>query len=252
MTLVDFDRWVRSILPLEELERIDISLNGIQIGPDHREIKKAAFAVDASLASFQKAAEWGADLLFVHHGLFWGSPLAIRGSHYDRIKWALDKNLSLYAVHLPLDQHPALGNNAGMASKLDLIKQEPFGSYKGVKIGIKGELPEAMTCNDVVNRLFGGFAGVNLLNFGPEKVKTIGICSGGATREVEQAVEEGLDLFLTGEPSHQNYHFCLEQGINVIAAGHYATETFGVQLMAQKIETDLNIETLYIDIPTGL
>jgi dinuclear metal center YbgI/SA1388 family protein len=252
MTLLEFDRWVRSILAIDETHGRDRSLNGIQIGPDHRVIKKIAFAVDASLAGFQRAAREGADLLFVHHGLFWGVPLALRGSHYERIHFAMEKELSLYAVHLPLDMHDELGNNAGMAALLGLENLEPFGDYNGLKIGWKGTLPQASSPMDIMKGLWGNTQDMSLLDFGPEKVTSIGIVSGGASREVEQAVDEKLDLYITGEPSHQTYHYCLEQGINVIAAGHYATETFGVKLMAQRVKQELGIDSIFIDLPTGL
>jgi len=252
MTLLDFDRWVKNHLALDECQGRDISLNGIQIGPDDRIVRKAAFAVDASLESFKKAADWGADLLFVHHGLFWGKPLALRGSHYQRIEAATSSGISLYAVHLPLDMHPELGNNAVMADMLELQDREAFGDYNGLKIGWKGRLPQEMSCDSIVQRLFGGYHGVNLLSFGPEKVRSLGIVSGGASREVEQAVNEGLDMYITGEPSHQTYHFCQEQGIHVLAAGHYQTETFGVRQMAAKAKEELNLECIFLDIPTGL
>lgn len=252
MTLLDFDRWVKSLLALDECRGRDISLNGIQIGPDEKEIRKVAFAVDASLESIEKAAQWGADLLFVHHGLFWGKPLAIRGSHYKRIDAALKGGVSLYAVHLPLDMHAQLGNNGAIAAKLELEELEAFGDYQGLKIGWKGRLARDMTCDDIVQRLFGGYHDINLLSFGPEKIRTLGIVSGGASRIVEQAVDESLDLYITGEPSHETYHYCQEQGINVLAAGHYQTETFGVRQMAARAEEDLKLECIFLDIPTGL
>lgn len=252
MTLLEFDRWIYDLLPMEEFTRADSAINGIQIGDESQEIHKIAFAVDASVATLNKAHSLKADMLFVHHGLFWGQPLAIKGNHYKRVHSAISKGISLYAVHLPLDQSRELGNNIAVARELNLLDVEPFGSYKGLEIGWKGRLPEPKSCDAIVRRLYGDYQGVNLLTFGKDPVETVAIVSGGAAWEVAQAVEQGIDLFITGEPSHQTYHFCLEQKINVLAAGHYNSETFGVKAVAEKVENELHLETAFIDIPTGL
>lgn len=252
MTLLEFDQWIHSILPMEEFSQADSAINGIQIGEKNKEIRKIAFAVDASVATMEKAISLNADMLFVHHGLFWGRPLAIRGSHYQRVSTAIKGDLSLYAVHLPLDQSEELGNNIALVRALELEQVEPFGTYKGKRIGWKGRLPEPETCDVILRRIYGDYQGINLLTFGKDSVETVAIVSGGAAWEVEQAVEEGIDLFITGEPSHQTYHYCREQKINVLAAGHYNSETFGVKLVAEKVKQELQLETTFIDMPTGL
>lgn len=252
MTIADFDQWASELLDIPGSQSRDVAINGLQLGDPGNALEKVAFAVDGSMASLEQAARWGAQLLFVHHGFFWGKPLAITGSHYKRVRFAMEKNLALYAVHLPLDLHPELGNNAAMAQILNLEDLEPFGLYQGVNIGWKGRFTTPMSCEDIVQRLFGNFHGVNLLKFGKEKVETLGILSGGCPREVHQAVEQGLDCYLTGEPSHQNYHFSMEHGINVIAAGHYNSEIFGVKALAKRVKEELGLETAFFDIPTGL
>jgi dinuclear metal center YbgI/SA1388 family protein len=233
MILEEFDALIRKILSLDEFSG------------------SVAFAVDACLESIRRAAEWKADLLFVHHGLFWGKPLAVTGGHYQRLRALIETNLALYAVHLPLDMHPELGNNAGLARRIGLQQLEPFGEYKGMKIGYRGRVAEEMTLEQVV-RLCCGEQGINVLPFGPENISTVGIVSGGAADEAYQAIDERLDLFITGDADHTIYHHCLEGRINVIFGGHYLTETSGVILLAEKLEKETDLKTIFLDIPTGL
>ena len=253
MNIKEIDTYFRTLLPIDQMKKSDASLNGLQVSGSEKEIKKIAFSVDASLQSFKRAASWGADLLFVHHGLFWGRDIAVTGSHYERIKFLIENSLSLYACHLPLDMDRELGNNISVAKTLGLEDIEPFGEYRGNKIGYKGVLPEPLACEDIIEKgEFDRDSILSLLRFGPEKCRTVGIITGGACKEVEQAIDEELDLYLTGEISHQIYHQCLESGINVISAGHYATETSGVKNVSERVRKDLSLETVFIDLPTGL
>jgi dinuclear metal center YbgI/SA1388 family protein len=253
MHLKDFDTLIREVLDLDEFSGADVALNGLQVANDKQSVEKAAFAVDACLESIRRAAEWGADLLFVHHGLFWGRPLAVTGGHYQRLRALIQADLALYAVHLPLDMHPQLGNNAGLARRIGLQQLEPFGEYRGMKIGFKGSLPEAMSLEQVVRACCGSNEqAINVLPFGPESVSTVGVVSGGAADEAYQAIDEKLDLFITGDASHTIYHHCLEGGINVIFGGHYLTETYGVTLLSEKLQSESNLQTRFFDIPTGL
>ncbi len=253
MQLREVVQYFNSLLPLEDVARSDYSMNGLQVGELDAEVSKAAFAVDACMASFERAAQRGAQLLCVHHGLFWGKPLAITGEHYRRIKFLLDHGLALYAAHLPLDMEPTLGNNAGLADLLQLQQRQPFGDYHGVKIGVKGELSEHTTIEEVLDMLgLTRESALGVLPFGTDSIKSVGIISGGADKEVGQALEEGLDLYITGELNHQVYHTCLEGRINLISAGHYNTEVFGVQNMMKKISTDKGLAVEFIDVPTGL
>jgi len=253
MKIKEFDKWVKSILNIDEMARIDSSLNGLQVGREDSEINKIAFAVDASLESIRRAIEQKADILFVHHGLYWGRVIPIRGDFYNRIESLIKNNLSLYAAHLPLDMNEEFGNNAGLAKILQLKKIEPFGEYKGIKIGFKGILPSTMTRDEVIEKLFGGWDNsIKILPFGKEKIQSVALISGDAPFEMLQAIEEKVDLYLTGESSHVLYHTALEAGINVIFGGHYATEVYGVKLLAEKVSKELSLETVFIDIPTGL
>ena len=252
MKLYDFDAWARSVFDFEGTSRIDSSLNGIQTGNENVEITKIAFAVDACEDSFVRAKDEGAQLLFVHHGLFWGRVLPLTGVLGSRMRFLMNNNLSLYACHLPLDLHSTLGNNAVMAKKAGLENVEPFGDYKGVKIGYKGVLSEQAGTEEIIKRIFGyRDSRINVLGFGREENISVGIISGSAAYDVSQAINEKLDLYITGEVSHAVYHECREAGINVIFAGHYLSETFGVQAVSEKVQDDLGIDTVFLDIPTG-
>jgi dinuclear metal center YbgI/SA1388 family protein len=253
ITLRELDRWFQSILPIEDLAGIDYSLNGVQIGRMEKEIEKVAFAVDACLETITRAGEAGADLLFVHHGLFWGKPEAITGTHYRRVRKLIEDDTVLYAAHLPLDMQKEFGNNAGLSRRLGLVEIEPFGRYRNIQIGYSGRLPEPLDMNGILERLaLAREDALGILTFGPKEISTVAVISGGADKEVGQAIDAGVDLYITGELSHQVYHTCMEGGINLIAAGHYWSEMVGVQLLSQKLNREKGIETLFIDLPTGL
>lgn len=252
MKLSDFDRWTRERLEFTETDGIDSSLNGIQVGEADAEIGKIAFSVDACMDSFQRAKLEGAQLLFVHHGLFWGGDSALTGVMGRRIRFLMKNDLNLYACHLPLDRHAELGNNARIVDELGLQELQPFGEFKGRKIGFKGLLSEASDLESLIDRLFGSWdSRINVLRFGPSAIRSIGVISGGGTREVSQAIDEGLDLYITGDASHNIYHESREAGINVMFAGHYLTEIYGVKAMAEAVASELGLETVFLDIPTG-
>ncbi len=241
------------LLNVEEFRGSDDSLNGLQVGNLDADVKKVAFAVDACLESFKAAALEKADLLFVHHGLFWGRALAVTGAHYDRIKTLLDANVGLFGCHLPLDAHAQLGNNAQMAFKLGLEDLEPFAYYHGKKIGWMGKLKEELTCDQIIEKLGIRTDAHNvIIRGGKEKNRSVGIVSGGAALDVDQAMDLGLDVYITGENSHQTFHPCFERGINMLCLGHYETETFGVKAVMKYVGEHYGLETCFIDIPTTL
>ncbi|MDR2177150.1 MAG: Nif3-like dinuclear metal center hexameric protein [Treponema sp.] len=247
------DLFFRSILDIEGFSSLDSSLNGIQADNDGGAFAKIAFAVDASLETFERAAACGAGMLFVHHGLFWGKPLKISGSHRRRIKSLLDHNLALYAAHLPLDQHPGLGNNAALAELLGIENPEPFGLYHGKKIGYKGKLKEPLTIEAAVRRIsFKDRPPLGVYPFGKKESLNCAVISGGGAREALQAIDEGIDLYVTGEASHSVYHQALESALNMIAGGHYSTEVWGVRKMMERCASGLDVDVEFIDVPTGL
>ena len=255
MTLVEINNWFNSFLKKEDFPS-DISLNGIYIQnsePESKQIKKIAFAVDACEETAKKAAEAGAHLLFVHHGLFWGGCQTITGSFYKRISTFIKNDLALCAYHIPLDANNPYGNNWGLAARLGLINCESFGTWRGMVLGVKGELSEELTIHELAERVLRkGVTPRSVLSLGKEKIKTVGIISGGASDDVADAIEQGLDCYITGEFAHEDYHLAREMGINVIGGGHYETETVGVSLVMEKVEKELGIECIFVDVPTNL
>lgn len=254
MTLADFDTWARSFLDIDSLRQIDDSLNGIQVGcSPSKEIRKLAVAVDACVESIRRASDAGADMLFVHHGMFWGKPEAVTGSLRERLRLLFASDMALYACHLPLDRHPEIGNNARLADMLGLKERRPFGIYHGIAIGWAGTLPDPLTIDQVIARILPDNSKPRaVIAAGPALIRSVAVISGGAPFESLQAMAEGIDLYVTGEPSHSIYHAMLEGGMHFIAAGHYATETWGVRALAEKARKELGLDTVFIDVPTGL
>jgi len=253
LTTGKLDAFFRNILDIEGFASIDNSLNGIQVDNDGSCVRKIAFGVDAAMETFEQAAAVNAGMLFVHHGLFWGNSYRIAGTMRKRIKFLLDHNICLYAVHLPLDQHPKLGNNAVIAELLGLENIEPFGSYHGRKIGFKGTFPKPVTIDEAVKKIdFMGRQPLGVLPFGKKENLSAAVMSGGAAGDARQALEEGVDLFVTGESSHQVYHDCLEGKLNMISGGHYCTEVWGARAIMRHCQTELGIDVEFVDVPTGL
>lgn len=255
MTLTELDAYFNAFLRKEEFAQ-DVSLNGIQVqnsAPDSRQIDKIAFAVDACLQTILQAAEQGAQMLFVHHGLFWGACETVTGTHYERIAALLRNDIALYASHIPLDANHEVGNNYGLAARLGLCDLQACGVWRGMTFGVRGEFPEPLSAADIASRLFPhGERAARILAFGKSLSRSALVLSGGTGSDIDQAAACGADVFVCGELGHEQYHYAKEHGINVIAGGHYNTETVGVQLVAKKIAEERRIQTVFIDVPTGL
>lgn len=253
MDIREFDLWCRSFLQIEELRRIDDSLNGIQVSRSDKPIELVAFAVDACAESIRRAKAEGAQVLFVHHGLFWGRPLPIDGILRDRLRLLLDADLALYACHLPLDRHPEVGNNAVLAKALGLKDTKGFGEYHGIDIGIRGRLEPAISIEELVARVLPDQSRPTTLIPGKKaSIESVAVVSGGAAMEAFQAISAGIDFYVTGESSHSVYHSLVESGMGFMAAGHYATETWGVKAVAERLARETSLKTIFIDLPTGL
>jgi dinuclear metal center YbgI/SA1388 family protein len=231
----------------------DYSLNGLQVGDLNQDIKRIVFAVDASKESILGAAKENADALIVHHGLFWSKQVPIAGIMFERIKLLIENNIALFAYHLPLDMHPESGNNIQIARALGLTGISQFGNYHGMKIGFKGEFPEPENLENILKKFPGEMRNnCHIFKKGKDAVRTIGIVSGGAASEVSDAISEGLDCYLTGETSHSIFHDIQENGINVIFAGHYFTETYGVKALMKWVQENNKIPCSFFDYPTFL
>jgi len=253
MVLKEFDLWCRSFLAIDELMQVDDSLNGIQVGRKGAPVELVAFAVDACAETIRRAVAAGAQVLFVHHGLFWGRGARVEGPLLERMRLLLDADLALYACHLPLDKHLEVGNNAVLARLVGLKDIGPFGAYHGVDIGLRGNLDPKLPLDEIVHRVLpDGSRPRTLIPGAAPLVGSVAIVSGGAAMEALQALEAGIDLYVTGEPSHSIYHSVLEGGMGFLAAGHYATEVWGVKAVAERLSREAGVRTLFIDLPTGL
>ena len=226
------------------------ALNGLQI--DHEgPITRLAAAVDACLATINRAADNGAEFLLVHHGLFWAGLEPLTGRHGRRVRRLVESGIALYSAHIPLDLHPEVGNNAVLARKLGVSDREWFGDYKGEKLGVAGRLPIALEeLSERVGTLFG--VTPRTIACGPETVYRVGIISGGGGDMIEQARQAGVDTFITGEGKHHTYFDAEEWGLNLIFAGHYATETVGVKALAAHLSEEFDLPWDFIDHPTGM
>jgi putative NIF3 family GTP cyclohydrolase 1 type 2 len=203
--------WLDNYLDIGSFQ--DPSLNGLQV-EGAVEVVKVAVAVDSSLSTFEQAAELGADMLIVHHGLFWGEALAVTGTHKRR---------------------------------------EDFGAWKGRAIGVKGRFPNPVNLRELADQIEQELGEAVLVHAGGEmELRSLGIISGSAAREVITAASEGLDALLTGEPKHDVFHEAFERRINALYAGHYMTETVGVKLLAERLENEFDLTTEFILLPTGL
>jgi dinuclear metal center YbgI/SA1388 family protein len=253
LTTAKLDEFFNGFLDIAGFASMDKAMNGIQVDNDGTPVRKIAFAVDSAMETFERAAAINAGMLFVHHGLFWGASSKVAGILRRRIKFLLDHNICLYSVHLPLDQHPQFGNNAVIAQLLGLENVEPFGLYSGKKIGYKGIFPKSVTLEEAAKRInFMGRPPVGVFPFGKKESASAAIVAGCSPESARQAIDEGMDMFVTGENFHGIYHDCLEAKMNVVSGGHYCTEVWGVRAVMKHCETELGIETEFIDIPTGL
>jgi len=236
---------------LESESLRDFAANGLQVAGT-TDIERVATAVSVSAQFFRDAADWGADAVLVHHGLLWRSeePPRLVGSLRERIRLLLDHELNLIAYHLPLDRHPDVGNAAVMARELGLEQLEPFGEFDGVPLGYAGVLPSPlpadelyMLVRDVAGQEPQVFAG------GPDMIASVGIVTGGAPAAFDEAVVAGLDAFVTGEPREWVLHRAVEDGVHFLAAGHYATERFGVRALGEFLSRRFDLEVRFFDYP---
>jgi dinuclear metal center YbgI/SA1388 family protein len=224
--------------------------NGLQV-ENHGNVSRIAATVDASLATVKLAIADKADLLIVHHGLFWSPAYPWTGKKYELLRLLIENNLAVYSSHLPLDAHPRLGNNARLGAALGLKKLKPFFASHGQTIGFQSQTKISRA--DLAARLEQA-TGVKprIIPGGKNICEKIGVVTGGAGAELKLAVEAGVDTFITGEGPHWTYALAEELGLNVFYGGHYATETFGVQALAAELSKKFKVPWCFLDHPTGL
>lgn len=240
------------ITSLNEYLRIeafkDYCVNGLQI-EGKTEIRRVATAVSVTQGVIERAIDWGADLLLVHHGFFWNqSPQSLLGYRRVRMKAMLEAELNLVAYHLPLDAHPKVGNNACLAAALGLQDVTPFGLVNGVAVGCAGRV-EGLSADEVlatITSVCGGIVASFLA--GPARVTNIGIVTGGAGRMLEHAPSAQLDLYLTGEAVEDSMAVAEELGVHFVAAGHHRTEVFGVRALGEHLTSEYGLETCFLGV----
>ena len=210
-----------------------------------------AATVDASLATVKLAIASKADLLIVHHGLFWSPSHPWTGKRRELLRLLIENNLAVYSSHLPLDAHPKLGNNAQLCAALGLKKLKPFFTSHGQPIGYKSHIKISRA--DLARRLERATgAKPKMIPGGKNICEQIGVVTGGAGGDLKLAAAEGVDTFITGEGPHWTYALAEELGLNVFYGGHYATETFGVQALAAELSRKFKLPWEFLDHPTGL
>ena len=254
MNTADFFSKLDALLDIHGYDTVDSALNGVQVGCDRNSIERVITAVDASMETIERALSANADCLVVHHGIFWGGAKAITGNHRARIRALVTHDCALYAAHLPLDAHPTLGNNIAIAEQLRLTDIEPFGNYHGVDIGYCGTLTTPQTIQQIEQTLLQADSArpLGVLPFGAAACARVGIVSGGGNRALDEAIARRLDLLITGDASHTNYYDAQENNINVLFAGHYNSETWGVRRIAAHLQQEFKVTAEFIDLPTGL
>ncbi len=246
MDLSELTSHLDSLLLTKEIEDYKCAINGLQI-ENTKKIEKISVAVDACELVLRRAVETGSDLLIVHHGLFWNGLSPVSGAHFRKLKLALENNMAVYSSHLPLDAHPHLGNNALLANALGFAEDRT--PFLAIGCRIEVEIPRS----ELKARLETAVGGpVHLAPGGPEVCRRIGIVTGGAGGEIFKAAAAGVDTFITGEGPHWSYTAAEELGVNLLYAGHYATETFGVKALGRHLEEKFGLPWEFIDHPTGL
>jgi dinuclear metal center YbgI/SA1388 family protein len=241
---------------LDEYMRIeevaDYGPQGLQVeGRD--EVRKIVGMVDAHLPCIAHALEHGADLLLVHHGIFWGQAQPLRGPLGQIVRAVMAAGLNLYAAHLALDAHPEVGNNAELARRLGLEVLEWWANVNGANLAVLAVEPDGAKLDYLVDRFERLVGPVQVVQaHGPRIVHRVGIMSGAGARYIAEAAALGCDLYLTGETSHANYYDALDHGINVIYGGHYTTETVGVQALGLHLQEQFDLEFEFVDQPTGM
>ncbi len=248
--LLEIVRYCDRLLRTADVEDYPGAANGLQV-ENRGQVRRIAAAVDGTLATVQLAAAAKADLLLVHHGLFWSGAHPWTRKRYELLRCLVENNLAVYSSHLPLDAHPELGNNVLLCRALGLKGLRPFFFDHGQYLGFqsKSALPRA----ELVQRLAKVTGSPpRVIPAGPSTSKWIGVVSGGAGGDLQKAASEGVDTFITGEGPHGTYGRAEELGVNVLYGGHYATETFGVKALAAHLSERFKVPWEFLDHPTGL
>jgi dinuclear metal center YbgI/SA1388 family protein len=228
------------------------ALNGLQVaGPDR--VGRVVSAVDTSEATIAAAAAEQADLLLVHHGAFWGGLAPVTGRRYRKLHALFRGDIALYAAHLPLDAHPEFGNCALLMRAIGLEPEDRFGMYGTTPIGWRADAG-ALALEDLRLRVSAAVGGgpVRLIEGAGPEAGHVAVVTGGGGSFIEEAASEGVTTLVTGEGAHHTFTDAHELGVNVVYAGHYATETFGVRALGDELARRFDVSHAFVDVPSGL
>jgi dinuclear metal center YbgI/SA1388 family protein len=256
ISLGEISRYTDTLLQTETTPDYPNAVNGVQV---HNEspIRGIAAAVDFSTRAVQGAITSGANLLVVHHGLFWGGLRPITGSHYRQVRMLIEADIAVYASHLPLDRHPMLGNNVLLANELGLQPSAPFARFEDIFIGLCGEsdieTAAIITAARKFARIHGREVHTSLVRAG-RRTRKWAICTGaGASADtLKETSMMGIDTLVVGEGPHWTAIYAEENDLVIIYAGHYATETLGVRALAQHLSKKYDLPWSFVSAPTGL
>lgn len=248
--LEDLAAYLDEYLRVREVTDYPAAFNGLQVA-NTGSVGRLAVAVDACQATIDQAVRLKAGMLLVHHGLFWDGPQPITGLRWRRLSPLLAHDVAVYSAHLPLDIHPTVGNNAVLVRQLGVTDIEWFGEDRGNPLGAGGVVD--VTRGELVARV-ANTLGVepHVIPSGPNRIRRVGVITGAGGSMIPQAVEAGLDAYVTGEGQHHTHFYAEEHGINVVFAGHYATETVGVKALAVHLHEKFDLPWDFLDHPTGL
>ncbi|HTD66063.1 MAG TPA: Nif3-like dinuclear metal center hexameric protein [Candidatus Limnocylindria bacterium] len=239
-----------TLLRTSEINDYDGAVNGLQV-ENRGNVSRIAAAVDASITTIRMAIAARANLLVVHHGLFWNKRQPWTGVNYEMLRLLLANDVAIYSSHLPLDMHPKLGNNAQLCAALGFRNAKPFFRTKDQLLGLR--VTTNVSRRALTQQLRHAANGeVKVIPGGPETCRQIGVVTGGAGAEVKLAASEGVDTFITGEGPHWTYALAEELGVNILYGGHYATETFGVKAFAAHLSKKFRVSWVFVDHPSGL
>lgn len=230
-------------LRVREIQDFEGASNGLQV-QNAGKVTKIGAGVDANEATIHLAAEAGCDLLLVHHGLYWSPPWPVTGINYDKLHTLLIRGMALYSAHLPLDAHPELGNNAGVAQALGLRPCGGFAEYEGTEIGLVAEFSGARM--ELRERLSKAFVRIAAMEFGSEGPRRVAILTGSGASVLE-LLPEGVDTLITGEVKQHHFTVAQERRLNLYCCGHYATEVFGVKALAAELAERFAVGWTFLD-----
>lgn len=250
MTLEQLLRFLDDFLGVDEFPDFEGARNGLQV-ESPADVEHLAVAVDVSEATIEGAVDSGADLLLVHHGLFWGGLGPVTGRVYRKLSNLIENEVGLYSVHLPLDAHPRVGNAAVLSRELGLDLDEPFGRFREATVGWAGS---ASVGRDELQGRMEELLGrpVRVIPGGGEEIRRVAVVTGSGGSFIGEAADAGMDALITGEGKHHDYVEATELGVNVFYGGHYATETWGVRALAGHLEDVFSLSWTFIDEPSGL